>query len=430
MSNKTQRGNARTLRPERSQVEMQLMSLDEMVDPDHRVRLVWQYVESLDLSGFYAGIKATADNVGRAPIDPQILMALWLYATIEGIGSARKLSKRTTDTVPFMWICGGVSVNHHTLSDFRSLNGDRLEKLMVQSIAVLIDQDLIGLETISQDGMRVRASAGAGSMRRKPKLQQLLKDAKKHCESLKNEADAEELSDRQKSARKRAAEERVRRAKRAIEELEEVNEKRAENHRKTDETRASTTDPEARRMKMANGGFNPAFNVQFATDGEHRVIVGFDLTNSGGDSGLMGPMYDRLLENYGRIPKEYLVDGPYAKRDDITKLESQGTSVLAPIPMEAAMKKKGTDPHARQRPDTDEMYAFRVRMGTTAAKERFKLRSSIAEFPNADCRNRGLQQFVVRGLRRAKGQALLHVHAYNFMRFLRLGFLNALTGAN
>ena len=430
MSYKKQRGNARTQRPERSQVEMQLMSLDEMVESDHRVRLVWQYVELLDLSEFYAGIKSTEDNVGRPPIDPQILLALWLYATIEGIGSARKLAKRTTDTIPFMWICGGVGVNHHTLSDFRSLNGERMEKLMVKTIAVLVEQGLIPLETIAQDGMRVRASAGAGSLRRKPTLKKLLKDAKQHCESLKDEAEAEELTERRRAARKRAAEEKARRVAQAIEELEEVDEKREQYKRKTDETRASTTDPEARRMKMSNGGFNPAFNVQFATDGEQRVIVGFDITNSGGDGGLMAPMFDQLCANYGRIPVEYLVDGPYAKRDDITKLEGHGTVVLAPIPMKSSMEKKGTDPHARQPRDTDEMAAYRARMGTEEAKDRFKLRSSIAEFPNADCRNRGLKQFVVRGLRRAKGQAMLHVHAYNFMRFLNLGFLNALRGAN
>lgn len=429
MDNKQQRGSARTQRPERTQVQMQLLALEHLVEADHRVRLVWQYVESLDLSEFYASFKATSDTVGRSPIDPQILLALWLYATLEGIGSARKIAKRTTDTIPFIWICGGVSVNYHTLADFRSSNGDLFENLMIQSIAVLIDQDLIPLDTIAQDGMRVRASAGTSSMRRKPSLEKLLKKTQDHCERLKNQAESDDLSKRQNAARQRAAEEKARRVKQAIEELKRINAGREKYNRTTEKTRSSTTDPEARRMKMANGGFNPAFNVQFATDGECRVIVGVDITNSGGDGGLMSAMHEKIVTDYGRVPKEYLVDGPYATREDITQLELAGTEVLAPIPMKSKMEKKGTDPHARQSRDTDEMFAFRKRMATQASKDRFKLRPSIAEFPNADCRNRGLQQFVVRGLKRAKGQAMLHVHAYNFMRFLNLGFLDSLKGA-
>ncbi len=430
ITNTRQRGLARTQRPERHQVEMQLLALDELIDRDHRVRLVWQYVDSLDLGCLYESIKAVEGNVGRNPIDPQILFALWLYATVDGVGSARKLAKLCVESMPYRWICGGVSVNYHTLADFRSGNGDLFEKLMVQSVAVLVNQDLIPLETIAQDGMRVRANAGTGSMRRKPTLERLLGEAKEHFEKLTADGEqddyVEELDNRKKAAQKRAAREKAERIQAALEELEEINDKRGDNKRETDSTRASMTDPEARRMKMANGGFNPALNVQFATDGDTRIIVGVDLTNSGGDGSQMLPMFQRLVSDYGKTPQEYLVDGPYATRSDITELEKAGTRVLAPIPFENKMIRNGTDPTARQPKDTDEMAAFRKRMGTDEAKERFKLRSSIAEFPNADCRNRGLRQFAVRGLWRAKGQALLHALAHNLMRFLRLEMLPAL----
>jgi transposase len=132
---KTQRGQARTQRPERTQVEMQFLSLDQWLDADHRARVVWQYVESLDLSELYTPIKATVGNVGRDPIDPQILFALWLFATLEGTTSARKIAELSTRDIPYMWICGGVSVNYHRISDFRTDHGDLLERILTDSIA-------------------------------------------------------------------------------------------------------------------------------------------------------------------------------------------------------------------------------------------------------------------------------------------------------
>ena len=177
-----QRGNARSKTPERLQVEMQFLSLDQWLDKDHRVRIVWDYVESLDLSELYEPIKATRDNVGRDPIDPRILFALWLFATIEGTTSARRIAALTVRDIPYLWICGGVSVNYHRLSDFRTQHSDLLERIMTDSIGVLIHQGLIELKTVGQDGMRVRASAGSGSFRRDASLKEALEQAEAHVE--------------------------------------------------------------------------------------------------------------------------------------------------------------------------------------------------------------------------------------------------------
>jgi transposase len=201
-----QRGNARTKRPERSQVEMQFISLDQWLDANHRVRIVWQYVESLDLSDLYASIKATQDNVGRDPIDPQILFALWLFATLEGITSARRIDELTRRDIAYMWICGHVSVNYHVLSDFRAANGDLLNRILTDSIAVLLHQDLITLDTIAQDGMRVRASAGSSSFRTKDGLEKARQNAKEYVDELnKNPEDPSANSRRQAAAQERAA---------------------------------------------------------------------------------------------------------------------------------------------------------------------------------------------------------------------------------
>lgn len=419
-----QRGTARTKRPERTQVEMQLLSLDQWLDKDHRARVVWQYAQSLDLSELYARIEATESNSGRDAIDPRILFALWLLATLEGFSSARRLAKLCTRDIPYMWTCGGVSVNYHRLSDFRVDHGDLLERLMVDSITVLKHQKLISLNVIAQDGMRVRASAGSSSFRREPTLDDCLAEAQAYVQQLKEQAEEDASGDdrRQKAAAERAAREKVERITAAKEELAELKKRREKNKsgKKASEPRASTTDPEARRMKMGDNGFRPAMNVQFGSDGETRLIVGVDLVNQGSDQGLMAPMHQQIVGNYDTTPKHYLVDGGFTKKEDIDQLDGSGTTVYGSLANEKKQLKEGKDPYAAKPRDSEAMKSFRERMGTEEGKEMYSQRAGIAEFPNAECRNRGLSQFRVRGLVKAKAQTLWHVLAFNFMRMQNL----------
>lgn len=332
-SHQAQRGSARTKKPERTQVEMQLLSLDQWLDADHRVRIVWQYVDSLDLSELYESIKATAGHVGRNAIDPRILFALWLFATLEGVTSARRIAELTKRDIPYLWICGGVSVNYHRLSDFRVAHGGLLERILIDSIAVLIHNDLITLSTVGQDGMRVRASAGSGSFRRQDSLAVAREKAQAHVDQLKATQDDPSADGRRSAAAKqRAAKEKLARLEQAQVEMEDMQRKyRKRAGEKRSEPRASTTDPECRRTKMADGGTRPAMNVQFASDGEAQMIIAVELTSQGSDSGLMGPMYEKIRKDYSPTPGRYLVDGGFTHRDDVTQLEAAGTKVYAPL---------------------------------------------------------------------------------------------------
>jgi len=425
-SYREQRGQARTKRPQRTQVEMQLFALDQLVQADHRVRVVWQFVESLDLTELYQPIKATVDNVGRDPIDPQILFALWLFGTLEGVTSARKISELTTRDIPYMWICGGVSVNYHRVSDFRTQHAELLERVLTDSIATLLHNDLISLSTIGQDGMRVRASAGSGSFRTQKGLEKARQTAQKYIDELnQNASDPAETARRTTAAQQRAARERLERIEQAQIEMEDMQEKYkkrcGENSKhKRSEPRASTTDPESRRMKMGDNGTRPAMNVQFASDGDAQMIVAVDVTSQGSDNGLMRPMHEDVVERYGVVPEDYLVDGGFSKADDITAVEGSGTAVLAPLFAEQKQLDEGKDPYAARAKESPEMTAHRARMGTPEAKAKYKRRSAIAEFPNADCRNRNLTQFRVRGLAKAKAQTLWHALAFNLLRMKNL----------
>jgi transposase len=404
---------------------MQLLSLDQWLDADHRVRIVWQYVDSLDLSELYESIQAVEGGVGRDAIDPRILFALWLFATLEGVASARRIDELTRRDIPYMWICGGVSVNYHRLSDFRVAHGDLLERLLIDSIAVLVRHDLITLATVGQDGMRVRASAGGGSFRRQSSLAEARRKAQAHVDRLNEPHDDPSANSRRRdAAQKRAASEKLARIEQAQAEMEDMQRKyRRRSATKRSEPRASTTDPEARRAKRADGGIRPAMNVQFASDGDAQMIVAVTVTSQCSDSGLMGPMYEKIQRDYSHAPGQWLVDGGFTHRGDVTKLEADGVQVYAPLYREQKQLDEGQDPYVGKLGDSTEMAAFRARMGTPEAKEVYRRRAAIAEFPNADCRNRGLLQFRVRGLVKAKAQALWHVLAFNFSRMWRLNYL-------
>ena len=421
-----QRGQARIQVPERTQVEMRFLALDEWLAADHRVRLVWQYAEALDLSGLYDSIKATSDNVGRPSIDPRILFALWLFATLEGTTSSRRLAELCTRDLPYLWLCGGVTVNYHTLADFRAEQGELLERVLTDSIAVLLHEGLVTLNTVAQDGMRVRASAGSRSFRRAASLAEARQQAQTHMDALRQQQEQDEQDGdggnrRRQAAQTRAAREKLERIAAAQENLQ-VMQANYDNRSGTprSQPRASTTDPEARRMKMGDNGTRPALNVQFASDGEAQLVIAVDVTSQGSDSGLLQPLYDQVVEQYDVVPESYLVDGGFSKKEDITYVESEGTSVYAPLYAEERQLAEGKDPYAPRANEGPELTAHRVRMGTDEGKAKYKERAKIAEFPNADCRNRGLTQFRVRGLVKAKAQTLWHVLAFNLLRMLKL----------
>jgi transposase len=412
-------GRARVRRAERHQVVMQMASLDSLLPDDHRARLVWEYVEGLDLSGVYAKIQAIEGRAGRDAIDPKILMALWLYATLEGVGSARQLARLCEEHLAYRWLCGGVSVNYHTLSDFRTAHPEVLDDLLTASVATLMHEGLVTLHRVAQDGMRVRASAGASSFRRRPTLEDCQVQARQQVESLRQELEADPGAGtrRQQAARQRAAKERSERIAKALDELPEIESKKKAADK--EKARASTTDPEARITKMGDGGFRPAHNVQFATDTASQVITGVEVVNVGSDQGQMAPMVQQHRDRYEKTPKEALVDGGFANKEDIEKLASAevGTTVYAPVPKP---KKQDRDPHQPLPGDSAAIAEWRQRMGTPEAKEIYKERASTAECVNAISRNRGLRQFPVRGLRKVRAVALWFAIAHNLMRAVAL----------
>jgi transposase len=399
----------------RNQVEVLMTDLDSLVPAEHQARIVWAFVEGQDLSPLYGLVAARGSAPGRPAIDPRILMALWPDATLDGVGSARELDRRCAEDIGYRRICGGVPVNHHTLSDFRVDHAEVLDGLLTRNVASLMAEGLVDLNRVAQDGMRVRAGAGAASYRRKPTLEECLAEAKRQVERLRAEEEEApgKATKREKAARERAARERQERVERALARSEELRAQKPEKDR--EKVRVSTTDPEVPVMKMGDGGFRPAANVQFAADTASQVIAGVEVTNRGTDQGEMAPMVEQVQERYGVRPGEVLVDGGYATKEDIDEVSApeKGCTVYAPVPRP---KDKARDRHVPLPGDSGAVAAWRERMGTGAAKEICKDRAATAECVNAIARNRGLRQFTVRGLRKIRAVVLWYALAHNLMR--------------
>lgn len=421
---------ARVLMPNRKQMELRAIDLESLLPEGHRARLVWAYVERQDLKGFYRDIRAVEGGVGRGAIAPEILLALWLYATIDGVGSAREIARLTEAHDAYRWLCGGVQVNHHTISDFRKDHGEALDELLSVSVASLMAAGVVKLKQVAQDGIRVRASAGAGSFRRKEKLEGYLDAARAEVARLKAELEADPAGSERarEAARVRAAQERQARLEKALAQLPQIEAIKQRQGKKPQEARASMTDAEATVMKMGDGGFRPAYNPQLACDADSLVIVGVDVATVGSDQGQMVAMVGQVTGRCGQTPEAWLVDGGFVGHEQIDRA-SESTVVYGPVP---EPKDKAVDPHQAKASDSAAVAAWRERMGTDEAKAIYKKRAASAECVNAQSRNRGLQQFRVRGLAKVKCVMLMFALAHNLMRMASLApeLLGVGTGAS
>src|SRR5246127_867409 len=303
----------RVIGPDRAQLRWEMVDVDSQLPDDHRARLVWAFVEGLDLSEFYDRIKARDAVAGRPATDPQVVLAVWLYATLEGIGSARAIDRLCQQHAAYRWLCGGAPINHDLLSEFRRECAAPLDRLLSQSLTALIGEKLVSLEELMIDGTKVRAHAGRGSMSKRKRLERIEKAVAERVAALKGELDKDpaEPERRRKQRALHAAEERARRVERAHQKLSELVQEQAERAKthakeeaKKGEPKVSLSDPEASLMRLADGATAPAWNVQVATaDG---FIVAVDPTDRRNDGGLAPGLVEAVAERCGPVPQRLL----------------------------------------------------------------------------------------------------------------------------
>ena len=421
-SNNNQFAAPRLRRPDRTQVTMEPCCVEDRLAVDHPVRTIWSVVERLDLSAFYASITARGSDPGRAATDPKLLVALWLYAAVDGVGNGRELDRLCREHDAYKWLCGGVAMNYHTLNDFRVGHAQALDDLFTRVLATLLHHDVVKVHRASQDGTRVRAGAGSSSFRRKPRLEERLAEARAHVQALQQQGDEVPAeSARKRAAQERAVRERADRLEAALAEFPKIEEIRSRQPKakrdKHREARVSTTDPDARKMKMNNGGFHPAYNVQTAVDTESRAILAIEVTNHGCDSGEDRGLRDQIQRRTGQKLKEQLLDGGYIDLKGIEQASQEGVDIYMPLP-----KTAGEGQVRKASPGGPPgVTAWRSRMDSEEGKAIYKLRASTSETVNADLKSfRGLHALTVRGLSKVRCAALWSALAYNVMHFARV----------
>jgi transposase len=330
---------------DRSQCFWGAIDIEKLIEEDHAARGIWAMVSRLDLGDLEKKIKAVEGRAGQSSLDPRLLMSLWIYAYSEGVSSARELSRMCEHEPGCQWLTAMQMVNYHTLSDFRIDHKKELDKIFVQVLGLMSAEGLIEMKRITQDGTKVRAHAGAHSFRREKRIRQHLEWARKHVEAM-GRAESEELSQRVIQARKRAKREKQQRLEEALKELGQIQSERSPSER--DQARVSETDPEARVMKQANGGFAPSYNVQISTDAAKGIIVGVDVTQAGNDCDQLVMGIERVEANTGETPEQVLVDGGYTmKNANIEAMAERGIDLTGPVPVnnnEASLKQRGIQP--------------------------------------------------------------------------------------
>ncbi len=415
----------RLLLPDRVQLRWDMTDLDSQLPPDHRARLVWAFVATLDLSAFHARIKSRDDLPGRPAADPAVLLALWLYATLEGVGSARAIERLCEYHAAYRWLAGGVPANHDMLSEFRRDSGPLLDGLLTQSLTALIAEGLISLEEMALDGTKVRARAGHNSLAGREKLARIETAVAERVATLKAELEQDAgAEERKRQARAlRAAEERagrIMRAKQRLDEREQEKLERARRHTKEEAKKSapsvSTSDPEVRQMRMADGATHPAWNVQVAT--ATGFVVTIEPTDRRNDSGLAVGLVEQIEQRCGEAPKRLLTDATAMTLDEIASLAERcpDLQIYSPPAKQRDMITPAAERNRRSqlRHEPQAVQNWRSRMASDAGKAVYR-RRKLTEHAHGKMKNRGFGRMLVHGIAKVRSVCLLHAIAQNLL---------------
>lgn len=404
----------RTREPQRDQGWLFLQAPGARLAETDPVRVLSRIIAKLDLTAFLDEAKALEGVAGRPVTSPTLLLTLWVCGIREGIGSARELERRCKRDEAYRWLVGDMEVSHDVLSAFLTGHRPVLEGVFTQVLGLLLSEGLLNMKLMAQDGFRVRASASAPSFRRAASLAECREQALLHLKAVLAAADAGEGTLAEQAARKAAARDYLRRVDAAIETL---NQRKAEDDAKTPSQRAkqplraSTTDAEARVMKMADGGFRPAFNMQFGVAGDPhggpRTIVAVAVTNEGTDARSVTPMVKQVERRTGVIPDKVLADGQHATLDDIKECIARGIQPLIAVPERMAKALGSGD-------KSPEVETWRALMSSEEGKVEYRGRAALVENVNAHARSRyNIKQVLVRGLDKVLCVALMMSLTHN-----------------
>ncbi|MEQ1570946.1 MAG: transposase [Myxococcota bacterium] len=443
-------------------------------------------------------IRSVEGGPGRPASDPRVLLALWLFALSNGVTSSREIAQLTVEHRAYEWIRGGVPIDYHLLSDFRSEGAEVLDHALTAMLVGLRNAGVISLEELAIDGLRTRANAAGKSFLTAPQVQELQRVVQQSREEGDKAGLVSATRSRQEAGRARREQEESEQLARAHSEFEALAAARAASLRrkgargltaaellaengwvaatssdpashapeeddaqltlcdppKNDDgetpaspagtppsasppadpetsdaapcttapegtsrygakLRVSTTDPKARVMKMGDGGYRPAYNLQLVTETGTGLIVAALVGTHGSDQPHLEPLLDDVHKRLGVAPTSVLADGNYFSADNVARVAQDDGMLYCPPPR----GRKSEDRYKPSKKDTKALAAWRSRMATPESQSIYKRRAQHAELTNARLRNNDVRQLRTRTPQRIRGELLLHVLAVN-MRIL------------
>ncbi len=419
--------NFRLRRPCRNQMEMKIGCLDDLIPEEHRARDIWRFVEKMDTSPCFNTIKSVYRRAGRPTTSPKVLLALWIYSILDGNLSARKLEELCLNHNVYKWIAGGTPINRTMLAEFCSINPIKFEDLLTNCLAVMVEAGVLTGKDFGQDGTRIKANAGFSSFRTKETLKKIKAEVQEHIRELREEVAKD--SDVYKTKKLCMAQEKNQQIEKALKNLEQFKKEKVENGKKNhkipkeedlEKMRASMTEPEVRKMKMGDGGYRLAYNIQFATEMDSRVIFGADVVNTldpGTSPKMMCRVHSRLKKLNLAPAKNWVADAAYSGKKDIEEVANLFPDCCYYAPPKPC---KGIDPKKELKNDSEAVKKWRRMIDTEEVNEVYKNRCSTTEFSNMQVKNRGLREFLVRGLGKVKGIVNLHALTQNISRYINL----------
>lgn len=403
----SQRPAVRVREPKREGQEIVFVVAEDSLPLSHPARLLWTALGDFDLSAFVVDAKAVAHTAGRRVYSPRMMLTLWGYALSEGVVHARQIARLIQRDVTYRWIVGDVDVGRTRLSDFLGRHREALIDLLADVLGALMDANLLWLPNhrLAQDGTKLRADAAIGSFRTAEGLAECRVHAELHLKAVLATMDEPPLSAREQEARERGAMDVLDRIKAATAAAAEVAAQRAASHdpKRKATAKGSTSDPDARLMRMADGSIAPAHNVQFATLGDPAggpvAIVGVRVTSAGNDKGSLLPMRATVGELTGRTPDEVLADPDHVTLDDLRLASAEGFTIVSRVPERWTPEGKGQDDVTR---------AWMRQVETEESKAVYRGRKALAERPNAILKDTyQLDRLTVRGRERVECVAWL-----------------------
>jgi transposase len=317
----------------RHQLVFQETDLEQLIPADHLVRAIWQVVCGLDLSAFEAGFRSRVELQGAPRWDPRVLITALVYGYATGVGSGRALERMMLWEPALRWLTADQEINYHTLTSFRTAHEEKLKDLFAQLLVTLEGEGLVEFKTLMQDGTKVRARASRSSFHCAASIGKRVEEARQYMQALDQAGNQEPAEEQRRERQRRNLQSQVERMEKALEAI------RARSGK--EDTRASTTEPEARVMKQPQGGgYAPSYNVQVVSDAKEGLIVGVRVVDAPADAQELVPMMDQLEKDTGKQPEQMVADSGYTSRENIEELDKRGIEFLAPE-IEDSQKGKG-----------------------------------------------------------------------------------------